>query len=157
MCIDPHAEICCHGQCNHGRDCPLWGRASQKVVQLRGRETSSPLIQSQRPAVVTDEQARAMDDTLDAFGPAPSNTTGSLVLDVLWMWLPRLFWDRIYPAMPVRLRMALSRPWFVREQTQARRRADVHPGNVTHIDHYQQYLKSQELLQRLQGQKKESK
>lgn len=142
----PETEICCHGQCNQGRACPLHDRVSQKVILLRGREQASPLIQSQRPVCVTADQAQAMDDTLEAFGPPATtgNSLGSLWADVRGFWA----------ALPALIRMRFTRPWYVKE---ARRRSDAHPDNVTHIDHHQQYLQSQELLQRLQGHNKESK
>jgi hypothetical protein len=128
MCIDPNTEF---------------SRTSQRLVLLQGGKQASPLIQRQGGATISAEQTKAVDEQLEAFGPPPTNTTGSLILDALWMWAPNLFWHRIYPAMPVRLRMWFTRPMFRRDRRKAKQ--------VPYIDHGKAHAEAVARIQRLIG------
>jgi len=80
-------------------------------------------------------------EAMEGYGPEPStgNSLGSLWADVRGFWA----------GLPALIRMRFTRPWFVREQP-ARRKSDAHPDNVTRIDHYRQWMRSQELMDQLQ-------
>lgn len=74
-------DVCCHGDCLGGRECPL--RPSAKVVHLHTRRKTDQA----RPVIVTPEQCAAMDDTM---GPDPVVIEKDSMARALWQWLPLL-------------------------------------------------------------------
>lgn len=76
-------DVCCHGDCLGGRDCPL--RPSAKVLHLHMRRKTDQV----RPVIVTREQCAAMDDTMgpDPVTPQPQKDS---MARAMWLWLPVL-------------------------------------------------------------------